>query len=365
MVDKLKVAIIFGGRSAEHEVSLQSAKSVIEALDKDKFEPVLIGIDKSGRWMLQDQANYLLNEHDPKLIALNKSNKEIMVVPTEGAGELVSIKETENHGQIDVVFPIMHGTYGEDGAMQGFLKLANLPFVGCDLTSSAICMDKDFTKRLLKLARIPVAKLLVFRRSDSIRFDQISSELGLPFFVKAANLGSSVSVSKVHNEAEFEPAIKEAFLYDNKILIEQHANGRELECAVMGNNQPVASKVGEVIPSHEFYSYEAKYIDENGAKLEIPAKISPELEKKVQNLAIKTFKTLGCEGMARVDFFLKAKGEVLVNEVNTIPGFTKISMYPKLWEISGISYKELVTKLIELAIERYERDSQKKTNYQL
>lgn len=321
---KIKIAILCGGKSAEHEVSLQSAKHVIEAIDKKKYEIIPVRVDKQGRWR-------------PNEAVLKK---------------------------VDAVFPVLHGPFGEDGTVQGLLKLANIPFVGAGVLGSAVGMDKDAMKRLLRDAGIPIAEFLAFSRPaiNQINFKKIKNRLGLPFFVKPANLGSSVGISKVCNESEFRRAVKDAFQYDDKILIEERINGREIECSVLGNEKPVASVPGEIIPHYEFYSYEAKYLDENGAALEIPAKLPATTIKKIQNLAVKTFQTLCCEGMGRVDFFLKDNGEIIVNEINTIPGFTKISMYPKLWEASGISYSKLVDKLIQLALERFRREQKLKTS---
>lgn len=358
---KIRVAVLFGGKSAEHEVSLQSARNVIEALDKEKYEVVPIGINKAGKWLLSNTSNYLLNTHNPELIQLNKSNKEVGLV-VQSAGALADIHSRESHGKVDVVFPVLHGPYGEDGSIQGLLKLAGVPFVGAGVLGSAIGMDKDVMKRLLKAAGIPVAKFIVLQAHEKISFKEVKKSLGMPVFIKPANLGSSVGVSKAKDEKSFKKALKDAFQYDSKILIEAAIVGREIECSVLGNEKPIASIPGEVIPKHEFYSYEAKYIDENGAALEIPAKLTKTEIKKVQQVAVSAFKVLNCEGMARVDFFLKKNGEVLVNEINTIPGFTAISMYPKLWEASGISYSELLDKLVQLAIERHEREQKLKSS---
>lgn len=380
-MNKIRVGILFGGRSAEHEISLLSAKNIIESIDREKYEPVLIGIGKEGKWYLEGQSEFLLNANNPKLIALNKSQTSVALTPW---------KEERN---LDVIFPVLHGPYGEDGTVQGLLKLAGVPFVGASVIGSAVGMDKDVMKRLLRNAGILVAKFLVINKprvilvsnpakpegasriskrakrswtsqdDGKLTFKNVKKQLGLPFFVKPANLGSSVGISKVKSEKEFANAVKAAFLYDRKILIEQYIEGREIECSVLGNENPIVSLPGEVIPSHEFYSYEAKYIDENGAKLMIPAKLADAVIKQVQDLAISAFKTLCCEGMARVDFFLAKTGKVYVNEINTIPGFTKISMYPKLWEASGIPYTDLIDRLIQLAIERFEREKSLKTSY--
>ena len=252
--------------------------------------------------------------------------------------------------------------FGEDGTVQGLLKLANVPFVGPGVLGSAVGMDKDMTKRLLRDAGIPIGKFLAATKTDPISFKSARKQLGAPLFIKPANLGSSVGVYKVRDEKEFDAAIINALKFDTKILIEEFISGREVECAVLGNESPRASIVGEIIPHHEFYSYEAKYLDENGAGLEIPAKISRKTEKLIQEIAIKTFKVLGCEGMSRVDCFLKEDGSVVVNEINTIPGFTSISMYPKLWEASGVPPRKLIDTLISLALARHKRDSKLKTH---
>ena len=318
---KKKVGILFGGKSAEHEISLLSAQNVFDAIDKNKFEPVLVKIDKLGHWDMSEIFKY------------------------------------------DVIFPILHGPFGEDGTMQGYLKLADLPFVGPGVLGSAVGMDKDVMKRLFREAGIPIGKYLALKNNEKIpSFAQIEKELGSPVFIKPANMGSSVGISKANNEAEYHAALKDAFQYDTKVVIEEFISGREIECAVLGNEEPAASLPGEIIPSHDFYSYDAKYVDTQGASLQIPAKLDAETTKRIQEMAIKVFTTLCCEGLSRVDFFLKAGGEIIVNEINTMPGFTKVSMYPKMWEVSGMSYTDLITKLIELAISRFERDRQLKTS---
>jgi D-alanine-D-alanine ligase len=365
MERKMRVGIIFGGKSAEHEVSLQSAKNIIDAIDKSKYEVLLMGIDKKGRWHLNDDSTFLLHSDNPKLIQLNRSNEGVALVPGETSNQVMNASSWESVGAVDIAFPVLHGPLGEDGTVQGLLKLANIPFVGASVLGSAVSMDKDVAKRLLRDAGISIAKFVTYQRSfkANIHFDQVKRELGLPFFVKPANLGSSVGVRKVNAPSEFDQAIDEAFQYDNKILIEEFIQGREIECAVLGNDHPVASVPGEILPQHDFYSYEAKYIDESGAALDIPADLPEDIVSKLQTTAIKAFQTLCCEGMARVDFFLKQDGEIIVNEINTIPGFTKISMYPKLWEASGMSYTELINKLLDLALERFHRESNLKDSY--
>ncbi len=361
MKKKKRVGILFGGKSAEHEVALQSAKNIITAIDKDKYEVVLIGIDKQGQWHLQNSAQFLLNADNPKMIALDttSASETLAVIPATHTSQLVRTSEKQAVDPVDVIFPVLHGPYGEDGTIQGLLKLMDIPFVGAGVLGSAVGMDKDVMKRLLRDAGVPTAKFVAFQHSlkRTIDFSRIVDEIGLPCFVKPANLGSSVGINKVHNEQEFHDAIAEAFRYDVKILIEEYIQGREIECSVLGNDNPIASLPGEVIPNktkHQFYSYQAKYIDEHGAALEIPANLPEHLVKCVQELSIKAFKVLGCEGMARVDCFLTDDQRILINEINTIPGFTRISMYPKLWEASGISYPELIDRLIQLAVERYE-----------
>ncbi|MBI2476097.1 MAG: D-alanine--D-alanine ligase [Candidatus Taylorbacteria bacterium] len=366
MAKKIRVGILFGGKSAEHEVSLRSAKNVAEAIPKDKYDIALIGIDKSGRWLLNDASNFLLQSTGSPMPQLNSKGKPVALIP-ESAGALTQIGNMNApmlQRGIDVVFPILHGPFGEDGTVQGLLKLAGVPFVGAGVLGSAVGMDKDVMKRLLRDAGIPIGKFLTFASGDKIIFSKVKKELGAPMFVKPANMGSSVGVSKVRNEKEFNEAVTEAFLHDNKIVTEKEIKGREIECAVLGNDKPIASIPGEVIVKNkdDFYSYDAKYIDENGAVIKIPAKLPKNIVKKVQATAVKTFKTLSCEGLGRVDMFVTKSGKVLVNEINTIPGFTSISMYPKLWEASGISYPKLINTLIELAIDRFKKEAKLKTS---
>ncbi len=366
MVKKIRVGILFGGKSAEHEVSLQSAKNVAEAIPKDKYEVVPIGIDKSGRWLLNDASNFLLQSAGSPMPQLKDSGKQVALIP-ESAGGLTYVGTGGGRAAargVDVVFPILHGPFGEDGTVQGLLKLAGIPFVGAGVLGSAVGMDKDVTKRLLRDAGIPIGKFLTFKSSDKIIFAKVKKELGLPVFIKPANMGSSVGVSKARNEKEFKTAVLDAFKYDNKIILEEFIKGREIKCAILGNDKLVASLPGEVIMKNkdDFYSYDAKYINEDGAVLKIPADLPRKTIKKVQGLAVKTFQTLSCEGLGRVDMFLKENGEVLVNEINTIPGFTSISMYPKLWEASGISYPKLIDTLIQLALERFAKEAKLKTS---
>ncbi|MDR3139992.1 MAG: D-alanine--D-alanine ligase [Treponema sp.] len=363
MEKKISVGILFGGKSAEHEVSLQSAKNVFDALDRTKYDPVLIGIDKSGRWLLNDESRFLLNADDPKRVTLNPEGDAVALLP-QGGGVISNLAAPGREKSIDVVFPILHGPFGEDGTVQGLLKLADIPFVGAGVLASAAGMDKDVMKRLLRDAGIPVGKFLVFKSHEVLPpFQAIREELGLPFFVKPANMGSSVGVGKIRNEEEYPLCVREAFEYDTKIILEEFIPGRELECSVLGNEEPLASLPGEVKSRHEFYSYDAKYLDEQGAVLEIPARINEDVCRALQALAVKTFQTLACEGLGRVDFFLKPDGTIMVNEINTMPGFTRISMYPKLWEASGLSYSALIDRLIALALDRFKKEKKLKTSY--
>ncbi len=364
MSKKIRVGVLFGGKSSEHEVSLQSARNVIDAIDKNKYEVVPIGIDKTGRWFL-NEAEKLLPESNKVGLAEVKDQSSFVALVPEGRGELVRPSQLGSLGSVDVVFPILHGPLGEDGTVQGLLKLADVPFVGPGVLGSAAGMDKDVMKRLIRDAGIPTADFITVMRyqASDLDVEAVLARLGLPLFVKPANQGSSVGISKVKERSELAEALAEAFQYDNKVLIEAFGGKREIECAVLGNDHPESSIPGEVLPLHEFYSYEAKYLDENGAVLKIPADLSEEQVKEVQALAVRTFQVLCCEGMARVDCFLTDRGQWLVNEINTIPGFTRISMYPKLWQASGLSYPDLIDRLIQLAIERYEREQGLKTTF--
>ena len=368
MAKKTRVGILFGGKSAEHEVSLQSARNVVEAIDREKYDVVLIGIDKGGQWMLSDPARLSLEAGSSALKAITgrqESEEPVALVPQSPGHQLINTSDRSALEAVDVVFPVLHGPLGEDGTVQGLLKLVDIPFVGAGVLGSAVGMDKDVMKRLLEAADIPVPKFLVFgatRRSE-IHFDAVVEDLGLPLFIKPANLGSSVGISRVNGRDDFDRAIRDAFQYDQKILIEEYIPGREIECSVLGNEDPIASIPGEVIPQHEFYSYEAKYLDENGAVLRIPADLPDATVRAVQDLAVRAYQVLCCEGMARVDLFLKGQDEVYINEINTIPGFTRISMYPKLWEASGISYTELIDRLIQLALDRHSKEKKLRTSY--
>lgn len=366
MTAKIRVGVLFGGQSAEHEISILSARNVVAALDREKFAPVLIGIDKQGRWLTQSEAALLESARDPRLVKINESQplaKSLLPMPSNSTGESAQ-------APFDVVFPVLHGPKGEDGALQGLLELADMPYVGAGVLGSAVGMDKDVMKRLLKQARIPVARFETFRSDDFNRNPAATcrkaAALGFPLFVKPANLGSSVGIRKARTRKELRAALAHAFEFDLKALVEEAIQGREIECSVLGDADPVASVAGEIIVEHQdgFYSYDAKYVDEKGAALEIPAKVDRATLKRIQTLAIQTFKTLECSGLARVDFFLTKRGRLLVNEINTLPGFTAISMYPKLWEASGLSQTELLTKLIEIAVARHRRRAALRSSYE-
>ncbi len=345
--------MLFGGRSGEHEVSLASAANVMAALSPEKYEVVPVGIDRAGKWLASADSHALLSSGQP--------------LEGEDANRALANLVAGSAGAIDVVFPVMHGTYGEDGSMQGFLEMAGLPYVGCGVLSSALAMDKVMSKRVFREQGFPVVNDVWFRAADwSPEQARRAVEVcGFPCFVKPANLGSSVGVSKVKRPEELEQAVLLAGRYDLKVVIEQAApDAREIECAVLGNDAPQASVPGEIIPSREFYDYASKYLD-GTSELLIPAPLPEELAARVRNLAVNAFKALDCSGMARVDFFLSRNtGELYLNEVNTIPGFTAISMYPKLWEASGLPYTALVDLLIELALERSERRAGLSTDWQ-
>jgi D-alanine-D-alanine ligase len=387
---KLRVGILFGGRSGEHEVSLLSAASVLKAINKDKYEVVPIGITKDGRWLTDAHAERLLRGEqesgrplragDPETTpgaALLARGEAVIVPPVPQSHGLVPFQSTVTSMQkgidVDVIFPVLHGTFGEDGTIQGLLELADMPYVGAGVLGSAAGMDKDIMKQLFAGAGLAIVKHVTVLRSqwekDSKKVTRLAeSKLKYPVFVKPANLGSSVGISKAHDRRELGPAIETAAGYDRKIVIEEGVGGkkrkaRELECSVLGNDDPQASTVGEIVPSAEFYDYNAKYLDE-GSKLVIPAKLSKKQVKEVQGMAIRAFKAVDCSGLARVDFLMDpgnggTAGKIYLNEINTMPGFTSISMYPKLWAASGLGYAELIDRLIQLALERH---TEKKRN---
>src|SRR5580704_3221386 len=394
-MSKLRVGILFGGRSGEHEVSLLSAASVLQAIDKDKYEVVPIGITKDGRWLTAGDAENLLQgklileaRHlragDPEITqpAAVLARGEAVVVPPEPVHRQSGLvpfqteaaltrRASDRAINVDVIFPVLHGTFGEDGTIQGLLELADIPYVGAGVLGSAAGMDKDVMKALFFAAGIPIVKHVTILRSQGAKEPKkiqkfVQGKLKYPVFVKPANLGSSVGISKAHDGKELGPAIEEAAKFDRKIVIEEGVGGkkskaREIECSVLGNDEPVASVPGEIVPVKEFYDYNAKYLDE-GSELIIPAKLTRAETKKVQELAIRSFKAVDCSGLARVDFLMDPKSrKIYLNEINTMPGFTAISMYPKLWAASGVSYSDLIERLIQLGLDRHEE--KKKNQY--
>jgi len=365
--NKLKIAVIFGGRSAEHEVSLVSAASVIKNLDKSKYEVISIGITKEGKWLSSVDTLKLLK-------AGNKGNHEVekILIPDPSQRSLIKVNGQhfathKSKTKIDIIFPILHGPSGEDGTIQGLLELADIPYIGAGVLGSAVGMDKIVQKDILRQRGLPVVDYVYFLKREWLTNREalikvINKKISYPLFVKPANMGSSVGITKVHNQKTLAPAIKLAMDYDRKILVEKAVEpNRDIEVSVLGNDNPKASVPGEIISSNEFYDYDAKYVDGN-SKAIIPAPLPDKLTQEIQRLAVETFKALDCSGMARVDFLLKGS-KVWINELNTIPGFTSISMYPKLWEASGLPYPKLLDKLIRLAIERHREKSQLKTSY--
>lgn len=358
---KKSILLIFGGKSSEHEVSVKSARNIYKAIDVNQFNIVLVGVSKQGTWyeVSPDLLETLESLNDQQFLL----EKSVTLISYLGLPYLFNLSNYQK-SKIDCAFPIIHGTNGEDGTLQGLLKLTNLPFVGCDVLSSALCMDKEFMKIILTDAGIANSKYIVLRKHVEFNFDEIVKRLGLPFFIKPANAGSSVGVHKIKNQNDFETKVKDSFLYDHKVIAEEFINGREIECSVMGLNQsPKVSLPGELIVKHEFYSYEAKYLDAQGAEIVIPARLNSNQIKNIQDVALKAYQALGCDGFARIDFFLKENGDVYINELNTLPGFTQISMYPKMWEATGLKYSELISDLIKLAFEKFNYDSSKQQNY--
>ncbi len=374
MSKKIRVGLVFGGRSGEHEVSIASALSVYKALDKMRYDVTLIAIDKTGRWLtLEPQSLIDVGDNPSRLSLHNFDDEDLAIVPHPGLHQLVSSKIGQTSigvPNVDVVLPIIHGTFGEDGTLQGLFELAQIAYAGSGVLGSALGMDKEMAGKLFELAGIKTVPTISVRKHqyEAAPADwraKISKEFGFPVFIKPANAGSSVGVHKVKSAQELDVAFLDAFTFDLKVLVQKAIDARELEVSVLGNNEPQASVVGEIIPRHEFYSYEAKYIDEKGAELHIPAKsLTKDIENLAKNWAIAAFKALECRGMARVDFFLdRQSGQLYINEINTIPGFTSISMYPKLWEASGLSYPELLDELIRLALDFHAQRQKLKTNY--
>lgn len=374
MGNKRRIAVVFGGQSSEHEVSRVSAQSVLENINRDKFDVVMIGITKDGRWLGYDGPVEKLGSGEWQAIAegraLRQANtcaaeeesteKGLVGVGTSAKAILRSAAGENEKGPIDVVFPVLHGCNGEDGTIQGLFELAGVPYVGCGVLASAVSMDKAYTKIIFEKVGIPQGKYLTFSRKQVNQDpEQLAAEveavLEYPCFVKPSNAGSSVGVSKAHDRKELVEALRFASRFDRRILVEEFINGREVECAVLGNDDPIASTVGEVVPCNEFYDYEAKYQSGDSSKVIIPANLPAATMEEIRRYAVKAFKALDCSGLSRVDFFVhKETGAVYINEINTLPGFTSISMYPKLWEATGISYSELIERVIDLAVERFE-----------
>ncbi len=364
---KIRVGLVFGGRSGEHEVSLASARSVMANLDSNIYEVIPIGITKSGTWLLGDEPTHALvqgtqtAEEHTTAVTLTGDPTMRRLIPLQGNEPL------QGNGALDVIFPVLHGTYGEDGTLQGLLEMANVPYVGCGVLGAALGMDKEKMKMVFSAVGLPNVEYFVCRRNEWERSPEtvmnvVEQSLGYPCFVKPVNLGSSVGINKAHDRSELEHAIEVAATYDRKIIIERGINCRELECAVLGNDEPIVSVVGEVIASGEFYDYNAKYID-GKSQVIIPADLSQAITEEIRRQAIKAFLALDLSGLARVDFFLEREtNKVYINEVNTLPGFTEISMYPKLWAASGLPYAQLLDRLIELAIERHTDRQRNKTS---
>ena len=368
----LKVGVIFGGRSGEHEVSLLSAQGVMNAIDRTRYEVVPIGITKEGQWLASGDPYKALSsgamaESNPALLLAEPSDRGLMRLEDVEEERALTVVHVS---QLDVVFPILHGPYGEDGTVQGLLELAGIPYVGAGVAASAVGMDKVLFKDVMVAHEVPIVPHVVVLRKAWERepeevLARVETEIGYDCFVKPANLGSSVGITKAHDRTELRAALEEAARYDRKLLVEEAIDAREIEVSVLGNDEPVASVPGEIVPCNDFYDYAAKYLD-GESELLIPAPVPEETAGLIAQLAIRAYRAIDCAGMARVDFLLDRKnGELYLNEVNTLPGFTPISMYPKLWEASGLSYPELIDRLIQLALERHGDKSRSATTYQI
>ncbi len=368
-IEKIRVGLIFGGRSGEHEVSFCSASSIIKAIDKDKYTVVPIGITKEGRWISPQDSELALQsgkiEGKSTVILLNNPSGRALV-RIDNNQRLDKSLALE---RLDLIFPVLHGPYGEDGTVQGLLELADIPYVGAGVAASAISMDKDLMKIIFQQRGLPILKWMTIKRKEWQKDKEkilslVQDDFEYPLFVKPTNLGSSVGITKVHKKEEMEKAIDLASSYDRKILIEEGLEEvREIECGVLGNDEPRASVVGEVRPAGEYYDYDSKYIDEE-TQLIVPADLPDGVSRKVQEIALRAFKAVDAAGMARVDFFVsKKENKIYLSEINTIPGFTSVSMYPRLWEASGISYPDLIDQLIQLALERHQDKKQNKISY--
>lgn len=369
---KIRIGVIFGGRSGEHEVSLKSAQSVMAALDKEKYDVVPIGIAKNGRWVTGDVVGALTSGSPAQLATLlpDPTHAALMQMEDEPPSQLTTRSSFSAVAQLDVIFPVLHGTYGEDGTVQGLLELAGLPYVGAGVLGSAVGMDKGVFKQVMIANGLPIVPYKLYTKSawqkrPNFILDDIETSLTYPVFTKPANLGSSVGICKCTNRDELRAGLDEAASYDRRLIVEQGITPRELEVSVLGNDDPIASVVGEIRPRRDFYDYTAKYVSDD-SELVIPAELDEKTAETIRALAIRAYQAIDCAGLSRVDFMLdKTNGRIYINEINTIPGFTNISMYPKLWEATGISYSELLDRLVALAIERHEEKAQLKTTFEV
>jgi len=355
MPRKKKVLILYGGRSVEHGVSVNSARNIFEFIDKNRFEPIAVGISKKGKWFLTDGVDKDIEKGKPISVTLDAGNATF----SDESGQKI---------QPDIIFPVLHGTDGEDGSIQGLTRVIDLPLVGTGVLGSAVSMNKIVAKRLLNHAGLPVSDFLTFRfdEKDKISYNAIAKKLGTPFMVKSASLGSSVGVTKVKSKKDFQAAVDEAFKYDQEMLAEKYITGREIECAILGNTPPEASYPGEIVinKNYEFYTFEAKYVDPDAVKIEVPAKLSKSISEKIRKVCVKAYQVLYCEDFARIDLFLDKKGNIFINEINSIPGFTNSSMYPMMWKERGVGFTELITRLLDLAQERYDRNKRLERDFQ-
>ncbi|HEY9006101.1 MAG TPA: D-alanine--D-alanine ligase family protein [Ohtaekwangia sp.] len=356
MAKKKKVAILYGGRSVEHGVSVNSARNIYEYIDKKKFEPVAIGISTKGRWYLTENVSKDIEKGEALSLVLDPVKPGFMTL------------KSNKRFEVDVIFPVLHGTDGEDGSIQGMIKAMDIPMVGTSVLGSSMAMNKIVAKRLLKEAGLPVTDFMTFRydEKDKITFNAIAKKLGTPFMLKSASLGSSVGVSKVKTKNDFRNAVEEAFKYDDEMIAEKYVSGREIECAILGNYPPEASYPGEVVISknYEFYTFDAKYVDPEAVRIDVPAKLPKAIAEKIRKASVKAFEALHCEDFSRIDLFLDTKGNIYINEINSIPGFTNSSMYPVMWKERGISFPDLITRLLDLAQERYDRSKRIERGFQ-
>jgi D-alanine-D-alanine ligase len=356
MSKKKRIAILYGGRSVEHGVSVNSARNIFQFIDKKLFQPIAIGISKSGKWYLTDGVSKEIEKGKPLALILDPGNPAFL------------IQKDGKKMKVDVIFPVLHGTDGEDGSIQGLVKAMDLPLVGTGVLGSAVSMNKIVAKRLLKDAGLPVSDFMTFRfdQKDKIKFNAISKVLGVPFMIKSASLGSSVGVTKVKSKKDFDKAVEEAFRYDQEMLAEKYITGREIECAILGNEEAEASYPGEIIinKNYEFYTFDAKYVDPDAVKIEVPAKLPKAIAEKIRKACLHAYQTLHCEDFARIDLFLDDKGGIYINEINSIPGFTNSSMYPMMWKERGIGFTELISRLLNLAEERYDRNKRLQRDFE-